>query len=96
MSNIRFLQDFEGVETNGVFYLANLVVDPENVSPPLDVDGLLALDVALLTEEEVEAPDLESLSVSELKAKAKDLGLSGYSGLKADELVAAIEEAQGG
>ncbi|KKL21940.1 hypothetical protein LCGC14_2440430 [marine sediment metagenome] len=94
MSNIRFLQDFEGVETDGNFYLAHSIVDPESVSPPLDVDGLLALDVALLTEEEVKAPDLESLSVKDLKAKAKELGLEGYSKLKAPELRDAIREAQ--
>lgn len=39
---------------------------------------------------------LADLSVKDLKAKAKELGLSGYSSLKADELVAVIEEAQGG
>ena len=91
MSNIRFLQDFEGVETDGNFYLAHSIVDPESVSPPLDVDGLLALDVALFTDQEVPAPDLESLSVKGLKAKAKDLGIEGFSGLSKDELIAAIE-----
>jgi hypothetical protein len=37
--------------------------------------------------------DISSLTVKELKAKAKDLGISGYSTMKKDELVAIIQKA---
>lgn len=38
--------------------------------------------------------DLESLTVSDLHERAKDLGLTGYSTLHKDELVKAVRKAQ--
>jgi hypothetical protein len=44
-------------------------------------------------EEETESAsdDLESLSVADLKERAKDMGLTGYSNLNKADLIAAIE-----
>lgn len=38
--------------------------------------------------------DLRDLTIKELKAKCKELGLSGYSRMKEDELIALIESVE--
>ena len=94
MPDIRFLYDHDE------FKAGHVLTGEED----LDLDKLWAEDIIAFVVpgepkevdevvEATEAPelDLEGLNVKQLKARAKELGLSGYSGLGKDELIAAIE-----
>ena len=98
MTDIRFLYDHDE------FKAGQVLTGEED----LDLDKLWAEDIIAFVVpgepkevvEVVEAGegpelDLGRLNVKELKAKAKELGLSGYSKFGKDELIAAIEAAQG-
>ncbi len=87
MPDIRFLYDHDE------FKAGQVLTGEED----LDLDKLWAEDVIafVVPGEPEEVVVLADLSVKDLKAKAKELGLEGYSKLKAEELVAVIEAAQG-
>ena len=64
------------------YLTAKVVVSPEEFE---------ALQPEAVEPEAAEGNDLEGLAVKDLKAKAKELGLSGYSKLSKDDLITAIE-----
>ena len=66
-------------------------VDEDEVTFPEDI--INASPAKYYTKEWIEAEDLDSLTVAELKETASELGLS-YSGLKKAELITAITEAR--
>lgn len=51
-------------------------------------------DAEMAAEDDDDAASFDSLTVVELKEKAKEKGITGYSTMKRDELVAALEEAE--
>ena len=64
-------------------------VDPDTA------DHLAAIGYAERLDDGAGQEDLDDLTVDELTARAKELGLSGYSSLNKDALVEAVREARG-
>jgi hypothetical protein len=67
----------------------NWFFDPNQV---VEVEAEEAEEIEEVEVDETPELDLEGLSVKQLKARAKELGLSGYSKLGKDDLIAAIRE----
>lgn len=84
--------------TNGTYATATVIVEEDIIEPEPEVeeggeeesDPETEVFSVQSTEDE---KDLESLTVDELKSLAKEMGLTNYSKLKRDELIALIEDA---
>jgi hypothetical protein len=73
------------------------VVEDEVILTDDDIEAIEEVepDVETPDDESTSAGGLDDMTKNDLKAKAKELGLKGYSRLGKEELVAAIQEAQG-
>lgn len=93
MQNVKFLRGYQGVKTGEVwFHKGSFAELPNDPAFELEEMGVVEIVMPKVKAKVVEeSDDLESLSMKELKAKAKELGLSGYSKLSKDDLIAAIE-----
>ena len=93
MQTVKFVRDFRGMATKEHYFQAGEVVDfPYLDSPQLIAEG--AVELVEETEPEVIAveagPDLDNLTVAELREIAQERGIS-YSGLRKAELVEALK-----
>lgn len=84
---VKFLQDYEGELTGDFLHKVGSSHAEDQYPYSLKVDGLIAAGVVEL------ADDLSEKPLKELKAIAKDLGLKGYSKLKADAIIEMIKAA---
>ena len=89
MALVRFLVDYQGVLTGEQWYAAGSVVDIA-AAARLVADG--RAEYVKQQAEPVLAVDLDSLTVNELKAMARDAGVANYYRLKRNELIAELRE----
>ena len=94
MQNVKFLSGYQGVKTGEVWFDKGSFVELQN-DPAFELVEMGVVEIVIpkaKAEAVKESDDLESLTVKDLKAKAKEFGLSGYSKFKKDELIAALQE----
>jgi hypothetical protein len=60
--------------------------------PVSDLDFYKKAGYSVVEEKPIAKPEIEDMTLAELKAEAKELGLSGYSTLSKDELLSLLKD----